>query len=221
MNSLKSQTTPRINILSSDRHHPTLQHSYKSLPKQTPIQFNFPKTRFIEKAWKVGHYTRSSSFCNSNALGSTTRLIKDTITPTKGTLHSSRPTSLAPLSNEISPCIRSKSFHPNKQSPEGWMAKQSSSSMMNYQTLDYDPITHVKREPRPALSSHRQKGLCEFYDKAKLNNRQLNPSYQAAFTHNRNTFHRGAGEFSQYVDLCVKFSGDGPFKITPTLLKNK
>jgi hypothetical protein len=216
MNSLKSQTTPRINILSTER-----QHSYKSIPKQTPIQLNFPKTRFIEKAWKVGHYTRSSSFCNSNTIKLANRFTKDSIAPTEGILYPGKNSSLAPLSNEISPCVRSKGFHPNKQSPGGWMAKQSSSSMMNYQTLDYDPITHVKREPRPALSSHRQKGLCEFIDKAKLNNRNLNPSYQAAFTHNRNTFHRGAGEFSQYVDLCVKFSGDGPFKITPTLLKNK
>lgn len=219
MNSLNSQPIPRIKVLSTDRQlsSNTISHAHLKVHKQAPINFNFPKSRFIEKAWKVGHYERNSSISNANFHKS----IKDLAISNDLALSSYRYSSSTPQAQDIFPSVKSKCYHPNQQTPAGWKPKQSSSSMMNYQTLDYDPITHVQRDPRPAISSHRQKGLCEFYDQAKLNNKQLNPSYQAALTQNKSTFHRGTGEFSQYASLCVKLSGEGPFRVAPTLLKNK
>ena len=222
MNSLHSQTTPKINVHSSERPLASKYHNqaHLKISKQTPISFNFPKSRFIAKAWKVGHYQRNSSISNSNLSRSPARSTLNLVSSNEGALSSYRSNSVTQSQN-ISSGVRSKSYHPNYQTAAGWRPQQSSGSMMNYQTLNYDPITHVSREPRVAVASHRQKGICEFYEQAKLYNNQLNPSYQAALTQDKTTFHKGGGEFSQYVSLSVKYSREGPFRVSPTLLKNK
>ena len=85
-------------------------------------------------------------------------------------------------------------------------------SMINYQNRDYNLITNTVNIFRPeTTTTYKQKGLSDYIDCSKNNNKLLNPNYRDAYTNNPKVFHKSSGEFTHHHDSCIKLSGFGPF----------
>ena len=187
----------------------------KSLPanfsvrpsKSQVFSRNISRQSLVPRAWKVGKYWDNSGTQNLAVRknNSEARLHYP------NTSNSNRdPFVLSVEANPYKTPV--KKYSSNVESDQVRTQRQQMCSMINYQNRDYNLITNTVNIFRPeTTTTYKQKGLSDYIDCSKNNNKLLNPNYRDAYTNNPKVFHKSSGEFTHHHDSCIKLSGFGPF----------
>ena len=135
-------------------------------------------------AWKTGKYYSNSGMHNA----------------AKPRSHMHGFSSKARQVEKIEIDTKNTTFRSNFASDTNWSPANTATSMINYSHGDYNPITQEKVKRVSTARANRRKGLSEFHDLTRLNNKFGTVKYQEAFTTNPRAFFRRSGEFSMHAD---------------------
>ena len=165
---------------------------------------HLPKPSSPSIPWQIGKYQNNSG-------------IQNAINPSKanssshpGRSHSSLTPSWPVHGFDSQLSFKPKTFNSNSESKKN-SNLPSQRSRINYQTSDYDLISHTVREQAAPSSVSRQKGLGQVFDALRPSRQEFFDEYQHSIVSEPKIFHKKVGEFSKYQDDCVRLSGKGPF----------
>ena len=96
--------------------------------------------------------------------------------------------------------VNNTTFRSNFPSETNWSPANTSTSMINYSTANYNPLNHSKIKRVSTANANRRKGLSEYHDLTRLNNKFPTKVYKEAIETNPRAFFRRSGEFSQHAD---------------------
>ena len=174
---------------------PAVTKSHPLLPQSSSSLAVYP--RLGEAAWRIGRYRTNSGLSNApyNKRKPKGRDNTSLLLGNRANIYDS----LRPLPN-------TKQFYSNIGTEAEVELSHTSTSFINYQSTDYDPITNVVMRPVGPRTTKAVKGIGFARHKHMLS-LGTNQNFVETFERNPKVFFRRSGEFSKYKELLVKSQG--------------
>ena len=173
--------------------------------------------RLLDQNWKSGRYHSNSGIRNATIYRSKDHTPKSPLSAC-GSAASLQFIAHKTSSDEPTGKYPRPTFTVSFESSSPLTHLLPKTTMMNYQTTHYNPITHVEVQRSNNLTANKLRSIGHFTDQTRDFRTNAVPEYVKTVENEPRTFFRRKGPFTKYSELCSQSSKPAflqPLSLTP------